>query len=182
MERGCVGCHDVERALPATAWPLRAARAGAVALAAVGTSVTGHAMAGGPVPAPTPLAAFTLAVAALVVPLSRLRWTPIRLLGVLAVAQGGFHLGFAGLTGSASGASDLRMAAWHLAATVVTCALVLHAEAWLWRVLRGRTVQGRPALLPSTSTSGPTARVGVPQGTKPGRGVSRRGPPLPASA
>jgi hypothetical protein len=173
----------VESALPVTARPPRAARSGAVALVAVATSVGGHALAGGPIPPLAALVAFTVAVAALTTPLARLRWTPARLVGALAVAQGGFHLTFEHLGRAPGPAADLRMVAWHLVATAVASAFVLHAEAWWWRVFAGL---GRDRLSAASAPSPrPTPHVPrVAPTPRPAldRAVPRRGPPLSASA
>jgi hypothetical protein len=169
----------VESALPATVRPPRAARSGAVALVAVATSVGGHALAGGPVPL-TALAAFTVAVAALTAALARLRWTPTRLLGALAVAQGGFHVAFEHLGPQPESAVDLRMVAWHGVATAVACTLVLRAEAWWWRVFAGREhVSPAPASSPRPTT--PSRRIDPPSRSALERAAPRRGPPLSAA-
>jgi hypothetical protein len=173
----------VERAKPAEACSWRAARSTGVCLAAVGTSLAGHALGGGAVPSPLPLTAFTLVLAALTTALGGVRWTPARLVGALAVAQGGFHLVFQGMSGAHGAGADLRMLAWHLAATTVTCALVLRAEAWLgWAVhgLAGRRLAPAPprALRPAPLS----ARVETPHSPALDRALPRRGPPLSAAA
>jgi hypothetical protein len=173
----------VESAPPVTGRPPRAARLGAVALVAVATSVGGHALGGGPVPPLAALAAFTVAVAALTTPLARLRWTPTRLLGALAAAQGGFHLAFAHLGPAPGSAADLRMLAWHLAATAVACALVLRAEAWWWRVFAGLNRELlAPAPWAGAWTAPAASRVELPHVRARDRALPRRGPPLPAAA
>ena len=170
----------VEKALPATGRPPRAARSGAVALVAVATSVGGHALAGGSVPRLSALAAFTVAVAALTTTLARLRWTPIRLLAALAVAQGGFHLALGHLGPQPDSAVDLRMVAWHLVATAVACALVLRAEAWWWRIFAGRDdLSPAPASPPRPAPA--SRRVDPPSPPVLDRAVPRRGPPLSAA-
>jgi heme/copper-type cytochrome/quinol oxidase subunit 4 len=170
----------VESALPATGRPPRAARSGAVALVAVTTSVGGHALAGGPVPPLPALAAFTVAVAALTTGLARLRWTPMRLVAALAVAQGGFHLAFEHLGRQPESAVDLRMVAWHLVATAVACALVLRAEAWWWRVFARRD---HPSPAPASAPPPLRPAGGVDPPSRPAldRAIPRRGPPLSAA-
>jgi hypothetical protein len=173
----------MERARPSGAWSLRAARSGAVAAAAVGTSLGGHVLAGGAAPGVVPLAAFTLAVAALTTVLARTRWTPLRLLGALAVAQGGLHLAFDHLAPSTGApVSGVGMLVWHLVATAVAGALVLRAEAWLWRVFAGLDVgdllstefTAARAISPASDAD----RACRPFGYE--RTYSRRGPPARA--
>jgi len=152
-----------------------------VALVAVTTSAGGHALAGGPVPPVAALAAFTVVAATLTTALARLRWTPIRLLGALAVAQGGFHLTFEHLGRQSGSATDLRMVVWHLVATAVACALVLRAEAWWWRVFAARD-RLSPAPTSSPRRAPPAPRVDPPSRPALDRAVPRRGPPLSAAA
>jgi hypothetical protein len=169
----------MERALPASHRPPRAVRSAAVAGVAVATSLGGHALAGGALPGVPALGAFTLALVALTTALSRSRWTPVRLVGALAVAQGGFHLVFQHLSGAHGTAVDLRMLGWHLAAGALTSVLILRAEAWWWQVFAGlrlRRVRACPppsprALPPSRRAPGPRLRFFD-------RAVFRRGPPL----
>jgi hypothetical protein len=172
----------VESPQPAPARPPRAARSGAVALAAVGTSVGGHALAGGSVPSPAALAGFTLAVAALTTWLARLRWTPARLLAALGVAQGGFHLGFEHLAPGTGLSTDLRMVAWHAVAGVVACVLVLRAERWWWRVFAGPACDLSPAAAPVEAAVSATGWTPPPSGRARDPAVPRRGPPLSAAA
>jgi hypothetical protein len=169
----------VECELPANGWPLPATRSGAVTGAAVATSLAGHALAGGAIPGVVALTAFTLAVAALTAPLSRRRWTPTRLLGVLVVAQGAFHLAFQHLAGAPDPAGSVRMVAWHVIATAVTCVLVVRAETWWRRVFAGLApARFAASPLPSRRRTPPVGRPPFPQPVCLDEAASRRGPPL----
>jgi hypothetical protein len=77
-----------------------------------------------------------LPVTGLIAATSRARWTTSRLLGVLAIAQGGFHLAFSVMAQEpATHHAVPAMLAWHLIATAVCTVLILRAERWLWLVL-----------------------------------------------
>jgi Kef-type K+ transport system membrane component KefB len=69
-----------------------------------------------------------LLIAPLCVRMSGLEWTLRRLVGVLLVAQAGFHLVFMGLAPTHHTASPLLMATWHIVATAVSIVLLRYAE------------------------------------------------------
>jgi hypothetical protein len=172
-----------------------------VAVVGVALAAAGHGLGGAPV-AVTPLLVLVgLLLAAACVLVSRTRWTPSRLLGVLLGIQAVVHatLWFesgshpvddrlAGLAApahahdhvAAGGASPALMLAAHLAAAVVAAALLASLEGALWLLvaLARRILRAVPRVpipvLPRTST--PAARTSAIPALVLGA-VGRRGPP-----
>lgn len=178
------------------------ARCAAVASMVVATASGGHLFGGGALPSVPALTAFIVPVTAVVAALGRARWTAVRLLGVLGIAQGAFHLAFmhmspttsgsemtgmTGMTGPGMTAPAWAMPVWHVVATAISTLLVLYAERWIWRVFgvvvpRLPEVAGLPVEASVRLQETTTAEQGLPRCLRGMLTRIRRGPPAPRAA
>jgi hypothetical protein len=177
----------------------RLLRGGVVGATATTLGVGGHVVAAGPPPSWTGIAAAAIAIGAMSILLSRLRWTLSRLLILLLASQAGLHTWFlvqaaprrAGHVHSGHAPeptaallpNDFEMLAGHVAAAVVTALLLCQGERWLCGVLealRLRAVRLLGAVLTVYSARPQPVPVGVterPRAYAPDDAWWQRGPP-----
>jgi hypothetical protein len=178
---------------PGTTGDWRVFRGCAVGLTATLLAVGGHCVFGEQPPTWPTVVCWAVLLASASTWLSRVRWTFPRLLAVLVAGQAGMHVTFvatqppvhtgvgaahAHLHGAAAGTvgsvlpASAAMVAGHLAAAVVTAALLRWGEAWLCGVLDAlalrahrvldalvSTYAAQPQLVPAAADDTPRLRV-----------------------
>jgi hypothetical protein len=154
--------------------------------ASVAVSLAGHLGGGGRVPPAAVLVLVVAAASAVCWRLSSLRWTPMRLAGVLLLAQGLLHVVF---DVSAAGATTNggRMLASHVAASLVTTVLLERGETVLWALLDALVLRVLRILdvdVPARGLPGTVIGPGVAGGRSDWwvGSAPRRGPPVLAAA
>jgi hypothetical protein len=135
--------------------PARAVRGLAVSGIATGLAAGGHTLGGGAAPSPAGIVTLALLLTPLCVRMSGVEWTLRRLVGVLMVAQAGFHLAFMGLATTHHTASPLLMATWHLVATATSIVLLRYSERALAALISRVAVRRVATLLARVLIPGP---------------------------
>lgn len=127
-------------AVRAGEWPLRIVRSLAAALVCTVTAALGHLAGGGAIPTELALIAF-LGSGLVAWSLSARRLTPSQLIGLLVLCQVCVHFGSSSMNMSA------LMVAAHLAATIVSAALLTRGEEFVWQLAERLGLRAVPALL-----------------------------------